>query len=827
MKNQIQKQATKEIRFRTILREKELWFLVLLGLLYFYRPLFMGATVYFRDLSLYFYFPKQLLMDFIHAGELPLWNIYQQGGQPYLADISNFPLYPLNVIYLLLPLLKAYNYSIVLHLTGCAASAYILARILGMKPVSSLITGLIYGFCGYTLSLGNLLGLLMAMPYLPLLVLFWHLFLCQKNKKWFVLTVVAGVLQVLAGAPETNILSMLLLLGWTLFFPYSRLILWKRCILWGMLGIFIIGIASIQILPTIEMILQSPRSQGRSYEAFSYWSLPPKFLPNLIFPDFLGNINTMYPDKRYWGLSLFAGQGPFILSIYFGGIALALAFWGGLSRKKDDTFPFKLRIFLIAVFVGVLLLSSGRFLPFFRLLYHVIPLIHVFRYPTKFLIAGILPIALLAGYASELYFSGSPPRKISYSPPVKLLTGMWSIGIILCVLSVLWMVSDDFSNHFQKLFFKQSGHDLTRHGLTLSFFHAFGIWLLFTLLYQYRRFRQRNWQPWMLVCILVLDLFAAGKHVNFYTPKDFFTVKPDIVQTLQKEIDDGRLYRAPKKPETVIKIQAPTDDLMWLHRWNLNVMNYYTAVLYRIPMIFHEDFTHLSPARFRTYRTVIESRPWEARISLLSAGAARLIITSDFLTIPGLHFLQRINNRSNIPAYLYRNEKAADRVMFVNAWQWADSDDEALHAITQTEFDPRARVVLQFPKTTLFHPLVDVQASDVPHHDSTVSACEPAYIEKRESVSHAALFSVSAPCEGYLVFSEPYYPGWKVSVDGRSTPVLRANYAFSAIFLSAGKHRIERFYRPNSLLLGVLSTFMFCCALGLLKPGFFSNPRFL
>ena len=33
-----------------ILKEKELWILVLLGILYFYRPLFLKETFFFRDL---------------------------------------------------------------------------------------------------------------------------------------------------------------------------------------------------------------------------------------------------------------------------------------------------------------------------------------------------------------------------------------------------------------------------------------------------------------------------------------------------------------------------------------------------------------------------------------------------------------------------------------------------------------------------------------------------------------------------------------------------------------------------------------------------------
>ncbi len=113
---------------------------------------------------------------------------------------------------------------------------------------------------------------------------------------------------------------------------------------------------------------------------------------------------------------------------------------------------------------------------------NAIPLIHVFRYPTKFLLAGILPVALLSGYASDVHFGPASSQKPSFRPSPKLLTGMWSIGAILCVLSILLMVSEGFSNWFQEFFFKQSGNEMAYRGLAYSCFHAFGLWSLFTLL---------------------------------------------------------------------------------------------------------------------------------------------------------------------------------------------------------------------------------------------------------------------------------------------------------------------------------------------------------
>ncbi|MBI3956049.1 YfhO family protein, partial [Candidatus Gottesmanbacteria bacterium] len=57
-------------------------------------------------------------------------------------------------------------------------------------------------------------------------------------------------------------------------------------------------------------------------------------------------------------------------------------------------------------------------------------------------------------------------------------------------------------------------------------------------------------------------------------------------------------------------------------------------------------------------------------------------------------------------------------------------------------------------------------------------------------------------CDGYLVSSETYYPGWRATIDGKETPVFEGNIAFRTIFLPAGAHRIEFSYRPTIVLVG-------------------------
>ena len=55
-----------------------------------------------------------------------------------------------------------------------------------------------------------------------------------------------------------------------------------------------------------------------------------------------------------------------------------------------------------------------------------------------------------------------------------------------------------------------------------------------------------------------------------------------------------------------------------------------------------------------------------------------------------------------------------------------------------------------------------------------------------------------------LVTSDPFYPGWKATVDGQPSQVLRADYALRGVRLSAGEHLVRFEFRPGSFYLGAI-----------------------
>jgi uncharacterized membrane protein YfhO len=56
----------------------------------------------------------------------------------------------------------------------------------------------------------------------------------------------------------------------------------------------------------------------------------------------------------------------------------------------------------------------------------------------------------------------------------------------------------------------------------------------------------------------------------------------------------------------------------------------------------------------------------------------------------------------------------------------------------------------------------------------------------------------------YVVLLDRYDPNWQATLDGRPTPVWRANQLFRAVYAGAGQHEIRFAYHQQGLLPGLI-----------------------
>jgi len=143
---------------------------------------------------------------------------------------------------------------------------------------------------------------------------------------------------------------------------------------------------------------------------------------------------------------------------------------------------------------------------------------------------------------------------------------------------------------------------------------------------------------------------------------------------------------------------------------------------------------------------------------------------------------------------VYRNIAALPRVMLIAKSIPVTSGEQAWAAIHQPGFDPSREVVVEGG------PALNGTSSD---GALTVRRLDANDIELEATTSAPA----------YVVLSEVYYPGWRVEVDGRAAKILPANFAFRAVYLEPGAHRVRMFFQPASWTLGLAISAVTWCAL--------------
>ncbi len=64
--------------------------------------------------------------------------------------------------------------------------------------------------------------------------------------------------------------------------------------------------------------------------------------------------------------------------------------------------------------------------------------------------------------------------------------------------------------------------------------------------------------------------------------------------------------------------------------------------------------------------------------------------------------------------------------------------------------------------------------------------------------------SINAQGPGVLVLADPFYPGWRVTIDGKSATLLEIGGLFRGVSLTSGNHEVTFLFRPTLLFLGFL-----------------------
>jgi len=336
-----------------------------------------------------FYVWRDLVRTLWLNGEIPLWNPYQLGGMPLLANSQSAPFYLPHLLALPLPTWLAAGWLAWLHMTLAGVGLGLFLRRIGVGLAGSLVGAGVWMFATFFVCW-------LQMSSVPA-VLCWY--------GW----VLWGVEQVRAhGGRMLGALAIpvwLMVMAGHLQFAFYGVLMAGLYALWrvlgdrgvparlrlrtlGWLGLAValgIGMATPQLLPTLELASQSHRAAVATeagYSAYVRTALPLFHWITLWCPDAYGHPR----DGSYWGAVHYAE-----LAMGVGAVGLWLAILG-VSRRGQGLFW--------AVLVGLaLLLAVGS--PLTRLLYFYLPGYSATGSPARVLCLWAFGLAVLTGLGFE------------------------------------------------------------------------------------------------------------------------------------------------------------------------------------------------------------------------------------------------------------------------------------------------------------------------------------------------------------------------------------------------------------------------------------------
>jgi hypothetical protein len=307
-----------------------------------------------------FYAPRSLWTQFLHT------------GFPAMADPQFQLWYPINRLFGLFP--GSWEYFIVSAYVLASSFTYGYLYRMTHSRLAAAMSGVVYGMSGFMVAYVGYSSMLHGLAWLPLLI--WALAELRQPAagRWCVIGGIAIAGMVLAGHPQITVygcgLGVLYSLTMGRGSPTGAGRYYRDC---GLVLLFGLGLAAIQILPTLEFVQLSVRSQ-MSFENFISSAVTWTQLVQLMFP--------YYIAPRSSGLGLMG---------YVGVMAISLAmigFWTGADRRQAQ--------FWLIVAVLNLLLGLGQETPLAAALYHV-PMYNKFRAPVRHWFVLSFALSVLMG----------------------------------------------------------------------------------------------------------------------------------------------------------------------------------------------------------------------------------------------------------------------------------------------------------------------------------------------------------------------------------------------------------------------------------------------
>lgn len=478
---------------------------------------------------------RQLAIEQLKIGRLPLWNPYSFSGYPLMANFQSAPFYPLNFLYWFLDFPLVWSIQVLSQsLLGGMFMIFYLKH-LKLRDESIVLGSLAWAGSGFFIGWLTSNTLVHTVVWLPLLLLSID-YIADKNSqfKGLFIFIVSLLGSYLAGHLQTAFYVSLVVFAYTVFKIFqSRKIRTGVIVAAGL--VIVLLVSSFWWLRGVEFLLQSARDLDQTNWQRPDWFIPYQHLIQFLAPDFFGNPATL----NYFGVW---NYGEFVG--FIGVLPLIFAVFAGIFNRKNTAFY----IFILALSLLFALSNPIAKIPFIL----NVPFLSSAQ-PSRLIMLICFSLSVLSAFGLDWFLKQKIKR-------AKITAVLLIFGL---VYFILWVYA-----------FKLN-LDVSKRNLYFptAVFLAGGILIIFA-----GRMISNTRKNYIVFAIIIIVLFDLGRFgVKFmpFSPKNFLFPTTKSLQFLQNKTE-GDVFRIASLDERIMadnyfinyKLQAITGyDPLYLKRY--------------------------------------------------------------------------------------------------------------------------------------------------------------------------------------------------------------------------------------------------------------------
>jgi hypothetical protein len=704
-----------------------------------------------------FYPIRKLVIDDFKIGKIPLWNPYSFSGNTLLGTHQSAVFFPFAFLFFILPMIDAWSVITIMAPILTLLFTYLLLRELGISRLSSVFGAIGYAFSGIMIGWWEEMFLsVYSMLFCPLILWAIHNYFRTKSWKTYAVLVTALSGSVLSGWFQATLYTW----GFSVIFAVTLAFIGgKKCIkpfvVIASAYVNSILICAIQLIPSFEAYIYSARHSFDTALLFKNFFAPLTHIVTLIAPDFFGNpaVYNYFGGGFYHEKAVWVTLPTVLLFLY------ECLYW---KKREPTKLFFKLSTIII--------LSLGFALPTSWFFLYTLHLPFLFEMtPSRIFFLSSLCLSISSAYGLDRYNANR--KSIFIVIPV---------GLLLLAFSITWY----YVRFLLPIYDVHYGISLRNMVIPTILFIISGLLFVSGIF----NFHKRKYISIFLIIVsLASVLYVTNKYLYFSERKFVFPDTP-IINKLSHITGINRVWSIGKG--AIVR----------------NILNYYKI---QSP----EGYESFNIARYNelVYASHTQGKytpdVQRADVEIYKANTYEDLLTDDLrkrvLKVTGVKYIVGLHAKDDMIQKLSEDG-------FVRIWT-----DQIYDIFEYVRTLPRYYLVSNYIKESDNQKIINLMYSPMIDLSKTIILEEtPQHFEiAPEATGEARLISYQSDKVDFmtktngnmlLYISDNYFPGWLAFIDGNSSLLYRANYAFRAVPVPSGEHKIEFIYKPKSFVYGVI-----------------------